>query len=357
MAAQHHDHLWRDHAVNPAPASARALWELLTTPTEEDVDSARQAEGDLVVVGAGGKMGPSLAVLAQKAFTASGNGHRVWCVSRFTDASALATLNSAGITCVACDVLDRQAVARLPDAAHVLYLVGMKFGATGQEPLTWAENCLAPAYVAERYRSARIVALSTGNVYPLVAPETGGATEDTPPCPIGEYAQSCLGRERVLRYMAARHGTPLLLVRLNYATDLRYGVLVDIAQAVHDGRPVVLRMGWFNTVWQGYANSVLLRAFRLCAVEGPVLNLTGAEMGSVRASAESLAAAMRLPPPRFVGCERRRALLSNASRCHALFGRPQVGLDTLLDWTASWVSRGGPILGRPTHFSTRDGRF
>lgn len=325
-------------------------------PTAETVEAASRLDGDLLVLGAGGKMGPSLARLAKRSIEEAGAPYRVICVSRFGASDVPAQLESWGIEAMAADLLDRAQLERLPDAPNVVYLAGMKFG-TGDAPaLTWALNCYLPAIVAERFRAARILALSTGNVYPFVRIAGGGADEATLPAPVGEYAQSCLGRERMFEFMASMHGTRVLLVRLNYATDLRYGVLLDIAQKVHRGEPIDVSMSRVNTIWQGDANAVLLRAFELCDNPPSVLNVTGPETVSVREAALRLAALLGRTA-RFVGTESDVALLSDASRCHALYGRPRISAEMLIDWTAEWVRAGMATLDKPTHFETRDGRF
>ena len=338
------------------PQSEEELDALLSTPIDETVEAASRLDGDLLVLGAGGKMGPSLARLAKLSIEEAGAPWRVICVSRFGVSDVPARLESMGIETITADLLDRSPLARLPDAPNVIYLAGMKFGATDAPGLTWALNCYLPAIVAERFRTARIVALSTGNVYPFVPTSSGGADEATPPAPVGEYAQSCLGRERMFEYVASKHGTRVLLVRLNYATDLRYGVLLDIAQKVYRGEPVDVSMSSVNTIWQGDANAVLLRAFELCDNPPYVLNVTGPEAISVREAALWFAGRLGRTA-RFVGAESEVALLSDASRCHALYGRPRVPLDTLLEWTAAWVRREMPTLDKPTHFETQDGRF
>jgi len=266
-------------------------------------------------------------------------------------------LRERGIETISCDLLDRSCYDELPDAPNIVYLAGFKFGASAAPHRTWALNAYLPALVAERFTDARIVALSTGNVYPQVPVESGGATESAEPAPVGEYAQSCLARERMFEYMAEAHGTRSVLVRLNYATDLRYGVLLDIAGRVQAGTPVDVTMGWLNTIWQGDANAVLLSAFALCDSPPDVLNLTGPETVSVREAAREFARLLDRPEPDVAGNEAELALLSNASRCHALFGPPRIGAQTLIEWTASWVAGSQPTLGKPTHFETRDGRF
>jgi nucleoside-diphosphate-sugar epimerase len=340
-----------------SPRTEAELEELLSEPTEATVDAVSALDGDLLLLGAGGKMGPSLARLARRSIVAAGLPHRVICVSRFGSGGLAESLRADGIETVAADLLDRDQLAEVPDTPNVVYLAGFKFGASAAPHRTWAMNAFLPALVAERFREARIVALSTGNVYPQVAVESGGATEQTPPAPVGEYAQSCLARERMFEYMAEAHGTRSVLVRLNYATDLRYGVLLDIAGRVYRGEPVDASMGYINTIWQGDANAILLRAFELCSAPPDVLNLTGPETLSVRQVARDVAGLLDLPEPRFTGRENDTALLNDAGRCHDLFGVPEVDAATLISWTASWVAADLPTLGKPTHFETRDGRY
>lgn len=340
-----------------APRSVEELEERLTRASPALVEALAGLAGDLVVLGAGGKMGPSLAILAVRALREAGSRARVWCVSRFEAGDAAERLERAGCRVVRCDLLAPGAFDTLPSAGNVLYLVGRKFGASQDPDLTWALNSFLPGLAARRYHDARMVALSTGNVYPLVPPDSGGATEETPPAPVGEYAWSCLGRERVLAHASRQLGTRMLLVRLNYATDLRYGVLVDLAQRVRTGQPVDLRMGWFNTLWQGDANEALLRGLALCESPARLLNVTGPETLSVRQAASDLAERMGCPPPIFEGEAAPVALLSDAARCRHLLGPPRVAADTLLQWTAEWVSRGLPTLQKPTRFEVADGQF
>jgi nucleoside-diphosphate-sugar epimerase len=339
------------------PSNEFELIDRLTTPTADCVDAASRLHGDVLLLGAGGKLGPSLALLLHRSLVASGSQCRVVCVSRFSDAGTAMMLGRAGIRTIAADLMDRKELDRLPDAPYVYHLAGSKFGTTGNAARTWAMNALLPAMVAERFRSSSIVALSTGNVYPFVPPASGGATEDAAPGPVGEYAQSCLARERVLEYVSAQHGTGILLVRLNYACDLRYGVPVDIAQRVASGQPVDLTMGYFNVLWQGDVNRILIRAAELCSTPPTILNLTGPETISVRDAAARLAAGMGFPPPSYEGTEQGSALLSNAGRCWRMYGPPNVTTDQLLEWTAHWVRLGGSTLNKPTHFEVTDGRF
>lgn len=340
-----------------APSTELELMELLTEPTESTLEAARQLSGDVLVLGGGGKIGPSLTLLIHRSLLRVQSPYRVFCVSRFSDASTAMMLGRAGVRTISANLLSRKELERLPDAPNVFYLAGTKFGTSAQPWKTWAANVLMPYMVAERYRSSRIVALSTGNVYPLVPVESGGATEDTPPDPVGEYAQSCLGRERVLEYVSQTTGTPMLIVRLNYACDLRYGVPVDIAVTIRDGEPVDLQMGYFNVIWQGDLNAILFRSLPLCSSPPAILNVTGPDTVRVRDAACMLARHMALGDPYFTGQELPAALLSNASRCWSMYGPPSVGTNELLEWVAHWVACGAPLLNRRTHFEVRDGRY
>jgi nucleoside-diphosphate-sugar epimerase len=341
----------------PPPSNEAELDDLLTQPTEETIYAAGRLGDDLLVLGAGGKMGPSLAVLASKSIAAAGLRHKVICVSRFGSDSTRKWLEERGVETIAADLLDREALAALPYAPNVIFLAGMKFGSTYEPSHTWAMNVFLPGLVGERFRASRIVALSTGNVYPFVPVESGGATEETDPEPVGEYAQSCLGRERMFEYGSEKYGTPVLLVRLNYANDLRYGVLLDVAHSVYHGQTIDLSMGYVNTVWQGDANAVILRALSLCDSPAAVLNLTGPDTIPVRWLAEEFARLFGKEPPQFYDKESETALLSDAAKCWDLFGPPTVPLERMMHWTAHWVKSGGPTLNKPTHYDVRDGRF
>jgi nucleoside-diphosphate-sugar epimerase len=332
------------------------LEDLLSEPTSEVVQTLRRLEGDLIVLGVAGKMGPSLARMARRASDLAGTRRRIIGVARFSSAGLEAELQRYGIETIRCDLLDEEAVQRLPDAPNVLYLAGMKFGATGQEALTWAMNTHLPALACRKFAHSRIVAFSTGNVYGFVPASSGGARETDPPAPVGEYGMSCLGRERIFEYFSRTLGTPGALIRLNYACDLRYGVLVDIAQKVLAGTPVDLGASWFNTLWQGDANAMTLRCFDHVASPPLVLNLTGSECLNVREACEKLGQLLGRKPV-FTGTEATTALLGNAGRAFGLFGRPRVSADQLLAWVAGWVQQGGPTLNKPTHFETRNGRF
>ena len=325
------------------------LEEALSRPTAADVECLRRLQGDILILGASGKMGPSLARLCRRAIDESGISRRIIAVSR-------TPLDLPGIESIRCDLLDRSQVARLPECSNILYLAGRKFGSTGSPELTWAMNTLVPAIVAERFRHSRIVAFSTGNVYPLRHVSSGGSRELDPPNPVGEYAQSCLGRERVFEFFSSHHALPCLLFRLNYAVDLRYGVLVDIARKVLSGERVDLTVPAFNVLWQRDANSYALRSLEHCAVPARVLNVTGAEILLVRECAEFFAARFG-KPCRWSGAEGQLSLLSNAAACHHLLGPPTVDARTLLEMVADWVQSGGASLDKPTHFEVADGRF
>jgi uncharacterized protein YbjT (DUF2867 family) len=332
------------------------LEERLSRPTDADVALAASLDGDLLVLGAGGKMGPSLVGLARRAAVQAGRNTRVIAVSRFSDRSLPARLEAEGIETNACDMLEPGGLARLPDAPNVIFMAARKFGTSGSEYLTWAMNTYLPGLVAERFRNSKIVVFSTGNLYGLVPVAGGGATESSPLAPVGEYAQSVLGRERMFEYGSERWGTRVALLRLNYAVELRYGVLADIARAVFDRRPVDLRMGYVNVIWQRDANSAALRSLSLCDRPPLILNLTGPETLSTRSIAEEFGRRFGLDPV-FRGEEGADALLSNAGRSHDLFGLPTVTPAELMDWIAEWISGGNPHLNKPTHFEVQDGKF
>jgi nucleoside-diphosphate-sugar epimerase len=328
----------------------------LAAPNDADVASLRRLSGDIIILGAGGKMGPSLARRVKQAATAAGVPRRIIAVSRYSDPEARAELEREGIETVPCDLLDADEVAKLPECENVLFLAGRKFGSTERTDLTWAANTVVPVNVARRYQQSRIVVFSTGNVYPFVSADTGGAVETDLPAPRGEYAQSCLGRERVFEYFSREYGTPMLIFRLNYAVDLRYGVLVDIARRVYAGAPVDVTVAHFNTIWQGDANSYALRSLELCQSPPRVLNVTGAEIVAVRDAAAFFAQRFGRNVT-FQGTESGQALLSNAALCEQLLGPPEVSLTELMEWVAHWIERGGPLLNKPTKFEVADGRF
>jgi hypothetical protein len=332
------------------------LEERLSRPSEADAAAIAALDGDLMILGVGGKMGPSLARLARRAVEKAGVRKRIVAVARFSQPGLAAELEAQGIETITADLLETGALTALPDIPNVVFMAARKFGTTGSAYLTWALNTYLPGLVAGRYRASRIVAFSTGNVYPLTPVEGGGATEETPVEPVGEYAQTALGRERMFEYGSSRWQTPVAILRLNYAIDLRYGVLLDIAQAVRERRVVDLRMGFANVIWQGDANSMCLRSFALCQAPPAVFNLTGAETLPVRYLAGEFARRFGVEPV-FEGEESATALLSNASKLHKVLGKPCVTVAEMMDWIAAWVARGGSTLQKPTHFQVRDGRF
>ena len=337
-------------------ATEAELEELLSRPLPADVAAMRALEGDLLILGVSGKMGPSLARLARRASDEAGTKRRIVGAARFSSREVRASLEQAGIETVTCDLLDRAAVLGLPSLPNVIYMAGQKFGTSSDQATTWAVNVQAASFAAERFAASRIVAFSTGNVYPLTPVASGGPREEGPTGPVGEYAQSTLGRERILEYWSRRNGTRMAILRLNYAIEPRYGVLRDIADKVARGEPVDLAMGYVNVIWQRDANSVALRALGQCETPPLVLNLTGTTVLSVRDLATRLGARLGVPA-HFTGAEKDTALLSNAARCAALFGEPATSLDTMLDGVADWVRDGGRALGKPTHFEEREGRF
>jgi nucleoside-diphosphate-sugar epimerase len=332
------------------------LEDLLSEPTDGVIDTIARLDGDFIVLGVGGKMGPSLARMLRRAVEAAGVKKRVMGASRFSTPGLPRQLESWGVEVITCDLLDPDQVGRLPEVPNVVYMAALKFGTTGQQARTWAMNAVLPAYVSRKFRGAKIVAFSTGNVYPLVPVASGGATEQQDPGPVGEYGQSCLARERVFEHFSRTDGTPVALIRLNYAVEMRYGVLVDLAQRVLAGEPIDLSMGNLNCVWQGDANAAAVRAFTHVASPPFVLNVTGPETLGVRSVGEQLGRLME-KPVKFVGAESPTALLSNASLSNRLFGYPRVPVQQVIAWTADWVKRGGTSLGKPTHFETRDGKF
>jgi nucleoside-diphosphate-sugar epimerase len=331
------------------------LEELLSRPDDETAAAMASLEGDLLILGAGGKMGPSLARLAHRSCERAGIRKRIVAVARFTNSSLAAELSAAGIETITCDLLDREALARLPHIPNVIFMAARKFGTSGEAHLTWAMNTYLPGLVAERYRDSRIVAFSTGNVYPLRS--EGGATETTPVDPVGEYAQSALGRERMFEYASARWGTRVVLLRLNYAVELRYGVLVDIGLAVFERRPIDLAMPKVNVIWQGEANAWCLRSFHFCQAPPFVLNITGSETLAVREVALEFGRHFGIEPTFVSETEGASALLSDASKARELFGDPKISPQEMISGIANWIEKGGALLNKPTHFQARDGRF
>jgi nucleoside-diphosphate-sugar epimerase len=336
-------------------ADETELERLLSTPSPALVAELSAGTGDLVVLGAGGKMGPTLCMLAARALAAGGRTDRaVIAVSRWTDDAVRRRLEASGARTVAFDLLGDRPYTELPDAADVVFMVGAKFGAAGNPAPLWQTNAVVAGLAARRYQGSRIACFSTGNVYPFVSPSDGGSTERDAVGPVGEYAMSTLGRERVMTYAAQTYGTPLTLIRLNYAVELRYGVLADICVAVRDKRPI--DVGYVNVVWQGYANEVALRSLAIATPDVEILNLTGPETLSVRDLATAAGEQLGVAPV-LTGSEAETALLNNASRCHELFGLPHVLAPELLRWQTDWIRRGGVLWDKPTKFQVRDGRF
>lgn len=332
------------------------LYQLLLEPSPDLLQDMHTLDGDIMILGAGGKMGPDLAVLAKRASQLAGKDRRILAVSRFTDRSVVDQLEAAGVTVIQADLLDRKQLNELPTAPNLLYLAGTKFGTTGREHFTWAMNSYLPGLVAEKFRSSRIVAFSTGNVYPLVPVFSGGATERDTPGPVGEYAQSCLGRERIFQYMSELHQTPLLIYRLNYANDVSYGVLLEIARMVWEEREIDLSMGHINAIWQGDANEMALRCLLHCDYPAKILNITGPEVIAVRKAADLFARLMN-KTPRFSGTEQDTALLSDASHSFQLFGYPRTPLNRMMELQAKWLMEGGRLKNKPTHFQERSGKY
>lgn len=345
--------------MNNFPESFKSdaeLEEALSRPTPELVRMVEILVGDFLFLGVSGKMGISMACMAKRACEQAGVKKRVIGVSRFSVSENREYLEKNGIETIAGDLLDPAFVRGLPDAKNVVFLAGTKFGTSGNEAYTWAVNAFLPGLIADRYRESRIVALSTGCVYPLVDTASAGSVETDPPSPIGEYAQSCLGRERIFEYGSRANGTAVSLIRLNYAVEMRYGVLVDIALKVFNNKPVDVSMGYVNVIWQGDANELILRSFRLCESPPRLINVTGPEVVSVRELALRFGELMG-KEPKFKGEEQPQALLSNASWIQGKLGKPKVPLDQVIDWTASWIKKGKPLLGKLTHFEVSDGKY
>jgi nucleoside-diphosphate-sugar epimerase len=326
----------------------------LSEPTPAARETLARLDGDLIVLGAGGKMGPSLCHMSRRA---SGNGRRIYAVSRFTNTELAAQLSDWNIEVIQGDLFDRGFVASLPSCPLVVYMVGMKFGTSDQPGHTWAMNTVVPAMVCDHFRRSRIVAFSTGNVYPLVSiANSRGSTEDDPLSPVGEYAMTAVGRERIFDHYSRQWQIPVTLVRLNYATELRYGVLVDIARQVWQQQPISLAMGFANVIWQGDANAQALATLGMAASPPFVLNVAGPEILRIRDVATRFGELFKLPVT-FVGEEAPTALLNNSQRAQRLFGRPRVTAEQLIEWIAAWIRAGRPLWDKPTHFEVRDGRF
>ena len=340
-------------AIDSAPTTEDSLESRLAAPDEETVAALEQLDGDVIILGAGGKMGPSLARMARRAI--GDRSRRVMAVSRFSDAAAVAQLEADGVEVLRADLADPRAVASLPDAPNVVWMAGQKFGTTGDPVGTWTHNVVASVHAAERYAGSRLVCFSTGNVYGRSAVAHGGSLEGDALVPDGEYAASTIGRERVFESVARRTGSPLLLYRLFYACDLRYGVVTEIARRVLAGEPVDVTTGWVNVIWQGDANRLALRGLLVANNPALALNVTGPMVG-VREVAELIGAHAGMSP-QFIGEEQSDALIGNVDRLAEYLPYTALPLDTLCAWAVSWIRQGGRLLSKPTKFEVRDGRF
>jgi len=332
------------------------LEDLLSEPTQAVVEAMRRIPGDIILLGVGGKIGPSLARMARRASDIARVKRRVIGVSRFSDEGERRKLEAQGVETLQCDLLDEEAVDKLPMATNVIYLAGLKFGSSDRVATTWAMNTYLPSIICRRFRSSRIVAYSTGAVYGLSRVSAGGSTEGDAPEPVGEYAMSCLGRERMFEYFSRTANIPVALIRLFYACEVRYGVMVDLAQKIANDEPIDVSMGWFNVIWQGDNNAMTLLALEHAASPPFVLNITGPELLSIRDVATAMGERMDRKP-KFSGAEQETTCAGNAAGAQKLFGLPCVNAERLMEWAVDWVKRGGEYLGKPTHFEVRDGRY
>lgn len=332
------------------------LEEKILQPSEKLLKDIAAIEGDILILGVGGKMGPGMAKLAKQAIDRTGSRKKITGVSRFSDKALQKKLEKDGIETISADLLDEKSLKKLPDAPNVIYLAGHKFGSTGNEPFTWAMNTYLPGRVAEKYKHSNIVAFSTGNVYPLTEISSGGLSEEYAPAPVGEYGQSCLGRERIFQYFSQKNQTPVLIYRLNYAIDFHYGVLLDIAKAVYEKKEIQLHTGLANVIWQGDANEIAIRALLHCESPAKILNVTGPETVSVKWLAEQFGTAFGVEP-KFIGEIQDTAFLSNASEAHKIFGYPRITLREMIDITAFWIKEGGSVFNKATHFQERQGKY
>ena len=330
--------------------------ELMTRPSQRLVEDMKTLDDDIMILGAGGKIGPSLAITAKRAFDAAGLKRKVVAVSLMDYHDAGPAMRDAGVEVLEADISDPAKLKALPDIKNIIYMIGRKFGTTGNQPLTWQVNVLLPSKVCERFPGANMVAFSTGNVYGMAPLSSGGFCEEDEPQPEGEYAQSCLGRERLLEYYSKRHNTRMLLFRLNYAIDVRYGVLYDIAKAVYDGKPISLGQPVFNCIWQGDACEYALRSLLHTSVPPTVLNVTGPETVSTRWAAEWFGARFG-KKPLFDGEEGSRATFSNTAKLARLMGYPKMSLLAMMEMVADWIIAGGETINAPTHFESTDGKF
>lgn len=332
------------------------LNELLTTPSEKLIADIAKIKGDIMILGAGGKMGPTLCLLAKNAIKKAGIEKRVIAVSRFSDPIALDLLHSNGVETISCDLLDHDSLEALPEVENVIYMAGRKFGTDGQEYLTWAMNATLPAFVAYKFRKSNIVVFSSGNIYPIVPLSSGGCTEEDKVSPIGEYAMSCLARERAFEYAANKYGTKVFIYRLSFAVDLRYGVLFDCAKKIMDGTPISLSTPCFNFIWQGSANEIAIRGLLHCGAPAVKMNVSGPEINSIKTACLKLGKYLGKEPI-FEGVDQGNAYLINTARATELFGYPDVSPETLIRWQAEYILDGGRTLDKPTHFEERKGSY
>ncbi len=337
-------------------ADKALLEDLLSTPTAEAVKMFSDLEGDIMFLGIGGKIGPTLAKMAKRACDKAGVKKRIYGISLFESDEQRKQIADMGIETIHGDLLDKDFIKGLPKVRNVFFLAGMKFGSEENISLTWAVNAYMPALVADHFKGSNIVAFSTGCVYPLVPVESGGSLESDPPVPVGEYAQSCLGRERMFEYGSKQHQTKVCLIRLNYSVELRYGVLVDIAMKVKKQEAIDLSMGYFNVIWQGDVNDVVLRSLAICDSPAKILNITGEEILSVHEVALEFGKLFNVTPE-FVNEEAKTALLNNSEQAFSLFGRPKVSTSQIIKWIADWISEERETLGKPTHYEVRDGKY
>jgi nucleoside-diphosphate-sugar epimerase len=336
--------------------TVQELEDRLASPSAALLEELSQLDGDIMLLGVGGKMGPSLARLAVNAIRRAGLDKKVIGVSRFSNKELRRELEEAGVEIISADLSNDKALRALPETGNILYMAGNKFGTTGNEHFTWMMNAYLPGRVAERFHNSRMVVFSTGNVYPFTPVSQGGATERTSPNANGEYGQSCLGRERIFEHFSHKYGTPMFIYRLNYAIDLRYGVLLELARSVKEGRPIDITMGHANVIWQGDANEIALRALLRCSSPPNVMNITGPETLSLRWAANEFGRKLGVEPI-FTGEEASTALLSNAAKAAATFGYPKVSLAEMIDWIGDWVGQGGETWNKPTHFQEREGKY
>jgi nucleoside-diphosphate-sugar epimerase len=334
-------------------ADETALEDFMTAPGPELVRELGGLDGDVLVLGVGGKMGPTLARMAKRAAP----GKRVIGVARFSEKGLREKLEKTGVECLPCDLLDRAALEQLPKVKNVVFMAGHKFGAAGNPALTWAMNTGVPLMVAEAFRASRIVSFSTICVYPYAAVDGPGAREDerTEP-PAGDYANSCVGREQMFFYGSQKWGTPGRIVRLSYAIDMRYGVLYDVASKVFAGEPVDAGMGYVNVIWQGDANEQALRLLAHCTTPATPINITGPQKISVRWLAMEFGKRFGKPAT-VTGKEAPTAWVVDTTASQKLLGAPRVPIERMVDWVADWVAHGGKSLGKATHFETRDGKY